>query len=70
MGRLGAVLGRLGVFLSLWLSSELRKSLKNLQFSFVFSGLGPSGKGSCGGLGASWTVLRRLESAFRADEKL
>jgi hypothetical protein len=35
MGRLGAVFGRLGVFLSsfLWLSSELRKSLKNLQFS-------------------------------------
>ena len=46
MGRLGAVFGRLGVFLSsfLWLSSELRKSLKTLQFSQVFSGLGPSGK--------------------------
>ena len=72
MGRLGTVLGRLGVFLSsfLWLSIELRKSSKNLQFSLVFSGLGPSGKGSCGGLGASWTVLRRLESALRADEKL
>ena len=72
MGRLGIVLGRLGVFLSsfLWLSSELRKSLKNQQFSFVFSSLGPSGKGSCGGLGASWTVLKRLESAARADEKL
>ena len=31
---------------------------------------GPFGKGSCGGLGASWTVLRRLESALRADEKI
>ena len=64
MGRLGAVFGRLVVFLSsfLWLSSELRKSSKNKQFSQVVSGLGPSGKGSCGGLGASWTVLKRLES--------
>ena len=72
MGRLGAVFVRLGVFLSffLWLSSELRNSLKKLQFSQVFSALGPSGKGSCGGLGASWTVLKRLESAVRADEKL
>ena len=72
MGRLGTVLGRLGVFFGsfLWLSSELRESSKNTQFLLVFSGLGPSGKGSCGGLGASWTVLRRLESALRADEKL
>ena len=72
IGRLGAVFGRLGVFLSsfLWLSSELRKSLKNLKFSKAFSGLGPSGKGSCGGLGASWTVLKRFESAVRANEKL
>ena len=44
--------------------------MKNTQFLFVFLGLGPSGKGSCGGVGASWTVLRRLESALRADEKL
>ena len=38
MGRLWAAFGRLEVFLSsfLWLSSELRKSLKNLQFSEVF----------------------------------
>ena len=72
MSRLGAVFGRLGVFLSsfLWLKSELRKSLENLKSSQVFSGLGPSGKGSCGGLGASWTVLKRLESAERANEKL
>ena len=72
MGRLGTVLGRLGVFFGsfLWLSSELRKSSKNAKFLLVFSGLGSSGKGSCGGLGASWTVLRRLESALRADEKL
>ena len=47
------------------------------QFSLVFKGWGPSGKGCCGGLGAFWTVLRRLhrereslESALRADEKL
>ena len=72
MGRLGTVLGRLGVFFGsfLWLSSELRESSKNLQFLLFFSGLGSSRTGSCGGLGASWTVLRRPESALEADEKL
>ena len=72
MGRLGTVLGRLGVFFGsfLWLSSELRESSKNLQFLLVFLGLGSSRMGSCGGLGASWTVLRRPESALEADEKL
>ena len=72
MGRLGIVLGRLRVFFAsfLWLSSELRKTSKNQQFLLVFLGLGSSRMGSCGGLGASWTVLRRPESALKADEKL
>ena len=62
MGRLGAVFGRLGVFLSsfLWLSSELRKSLKK---QIVFIGFFRFGAVWEGILWRSWGVLDGLETS-------
>ena len=60
-----------GVLKLLLVAIERTSKIIEKPLVFVgFSGLGLSGKGSCGGLGASWTVLRRLEPALRADEKL
>ena len=81
-GHLGATLGRPWVVLGLFwavlgvlklLLVAIDRTSKIIEKPIVFggvSGWGPYGNGLCGGLGASWTVLRRLESALRADEKL